>query len=133
MAKMVNVDRLLRGALVAIAIAGLTSGVAARIVAGDSALANLCWFGATVPVIAGLAYSIVRDLVGGRVGVDAIALLSMVGALALGQPLAGAVVALMYSGGNVLEEIAVSRAEHDLRSLVDRAPRVAHRRAHNGS
>src|ERR1035438_7013820 len=34
----------------------------------------------------------------------------------------------MYSGGNVLEDIAVARAEHDLRSLVDRAPREAHRR-----
>ncbi|MEH2562600.1 heavy metal translocating P-type ATPase [Bradyrhizobium sp. AZCC 2289] len=60
-------------------------------------------------------------------GVDAIALVSMSAALALGQPLAGAVVALMYSGGNVLEDIAVARAEHDLRSLVDRAPREAHR------
>jgi len=47
----------------------------------------------------------------------------MTAALALGQRLAGAVVALMYSGGNVLEEIAVSRAEHNLRSLVDRAGR----------
>jgi heavy metal translocating P-type ATPase len=56
----------------------------------------------------------------------------MSAALALGQPLAGAVVALMYSGGNVLEEIAVARAEHDLRSLVDRAPRVAHRRVNDG-
>ena len=35
----------------------------------------------------------------------------------------------MYSGGNVLEDIAVARAERDLRSLVDRAPRVAHRLA----
>src|SRR6516225_9448843 len=52
----------------------------------------------------------------------------MSAALALGQPLAGAVVALMYSGGNVLEDIAVARAEHDLRALVDRAPREAHRR-----
>src|SRR6202023_271834 len=52
----------------------------------------------------------------------------MSAAVALGQPLAGAVVALMYSGGNVLEDIAVARAEHDLRSLVDRAPREAHRR-----
>jgi P-type E1-E2 ATPase len=52
----------------------------------------------------------------------------MSAAIALGQPLAGAVVALMYSGGNVLEEIAIARAEHDLRALVDRAPRDAHRR-----
>jgi heavy metal translocating P-type ATPase len=52
----------------------------------------------------------------------------MTAALALGEPLAGAVVALMYSGGNILEDIAVARAEHDLRALVDRAPRMAHRR-----
>ncbi|MET4762841.1 heavy metal translocating P-type ATPase [Bradyrhizobium ottawaense] len=38
-------------------------------------------------------------------------------------------VALMYSGGNVLEEIAIARAEHDLRSLVDRAPRQVHRKS----
>jgi heavy metal translocating P-type ATPase len=67
-------------------------------------------------------------LLAGRFGVDAIALVSMSAALVLGQPLAGAVVALMYSGGNVLEDIAVARAEHDLRALVDRAPREAHRR-----
>src|SRR6202007_873966 len=79
-------------------------------------------------VTAGRAVSIVRDLVAGRFGVDAIALVSMSAAIALGQPLAGAVVALMYSGGNVLEDIAVARAERDLRSLVDRAPREAHRR-----
>ena len=79
-------------------------------------------------MIAGLGYSIVQDLANGRVGVDAVALVSMVGALALAQPLAGAVIALMYSGGNVLEDFAVGRAERDLRALVDRAPRVAHRR-----
>jgi cation transport ATPase len=95
---------------------------------GRPDLADLCWWFATAPVVAGLAVSIVQDLLAGRFGVDAIALVSMSAALALGQPLAGAVVALMYSGGNVLEEIAVARAEHDLRSLVDRAPREAHRR-----
>ncbi len=87
---------------------------------------------ATVPVVAGLAISIVKDLLSGRFGVDAVALVSMSGALALGQPLAGAVVALMYSGGNVLEDIAVARAAHDLRSLVDRAPRDAHRCVDSG-
>jgi heavy metal translocating P-type ATPase len=91
-------------------------------------LADLAWTLGTAPVIVGLAISIVRDFLAGRLGVDAIALLSMSAALVLGQPLAAAVVALMYSGGNVLEEIAIARAEHDLRSLVDRAPRQAHRR-----
>jgi heavy metal translocating P-type ATPase len=120
-------ERVLRWALVSIAVAGLTVGIAAR-AAGRSDLADLCWTLATAPVVVGLAISIVRDFLAGRLGVDAIALVSMSAALALRQPLAGAVVALMYSGGNVLEDIAVARAEHDLRSLVDRAPREAHRR-----
>lgn len=123
-----SLERFLPWALVAIAIAGLTAGTFAR-AAGRPDLADLAWALGTVPVIVGLAVSIVRDLLSGRVGVDAIALLSMSAALALGQPLAGAVVALMYSGGNVLEEIAIARAERDLRSLVDRAPRQAHRKS----
>jgi heavy metal translocating P-type ATPase len=120
-------ERVLRWALVSIAVAGLSAGILAALT-GRSDLADLCWTLATAPVVAGLAVSIVRDFLSGRFGVDAIALVSMSAALVLGQPLAGAVVALMYSGGNVLEEIAVARAEHDLRSLVDRAPREAHRR-----
>ncbi|KRQ15835.1 haloacid dehalogenase [Bradyrhizobium manausense] len=124
-------ERVLRWGLVAIAIAGLTVGILAR-AAGKPDLADLAWELGTAPVIGGLAVSIVRDLLSGRFGVDAIALLSMSAALALGQPLAGAVVALMYSGGNVLEDIAIARAERDLRSLVDRAPRQGHRKRDEG-
>jgi heavy metal translocating P-type ATPase len=120
-------ERVLRWTLVTIAVVGLTAGIVAHVL-GRSDLADAFWWLATAPVVAGLAVSIVRDFMAGRLGVDAIALVSMSAALALGQPLAGAVVALMYSGGNVLEDIAVARAEHDLRSLVDRAPREAHRR-----
>jgi cation transport ATPase len=120
-------ERVLRWTLVAIAVAGLAAGTVASALDRPD-LADLYWTLATAPVVAGLAISIVRDFLAGRFGVDAIALVSMSAALALGQPLAGAVVALMYSGGNVLEEIAVARAEHDLRALVDRAPREAHRR-----
>src|SRR5207248_1098141 len=112
-----------RRSLVVIAVGGLVIGAAAR-TAGYGSLADR-W---TVPVVAGLCYSIMRDLVAGRMGVDAIALVSMLGALGLGQPLAGAIIALMYSGGNVLEDFAVGRAERDLRALVDRAPCIAHRR-----
>ena len=73
-----------------------------------------------------------RDFLAGRIGVDAIALVSMSAALLLGETLAGVVVAVMYAGGNVLEDFAVARAERDLKSLVDRAPRVAHRRSERG-
>ena len=119
-------ERALRWALVFIAVLGLAAGgIAYARHRGD--LADLSFTLATVPVVVALAISILRDFLAGRLGVDAIALVSMSAAIALGQPLAGAVVALMYSGGNVLEDIAVARAEHDLRSLVDRAPREAHR------
>ncbi len=120
-------ERVLRWTLVSVAVLGLSAGGVAYF-QQRSDLADLCFTLATVPVIAGLAVSIVRDLMAGRLGVDAIALVSMSAAVALHQPLAGAVVALMYSGGNVLEDVAVACAEHDLRLLVDRAPREAHRR-----
>jgi hypothetical protein len=56
----IDLDRLLRRSLVVIAVGGLAIGAAARI-AGYGSLANQCWFAATVPVAAGLVYSIVRD------------------------------------------------------------------------
>jgi heavy metal translocating P-type ATPase len=119
-------ERTLRRALIVIAVVGLAAGLLAFFT-GHREVADALWSIATAPVAVGLLVSIVRDLLAGRMGVDAIALLAMTGALALGQPLAGAVVALMYSGGNLLEDIAVARAERNLRTLVDRAPRMAHR------
>jgi cation transport ATPase len=119
-------DRLLPRALIVIALAALLAGGAAW-AAGDSTLADWLWAAGAIPVIVGLVVSISRDLLAGRLGVDAVALLSMIGALALSEFLAAIVVAVMYAGGNALEEFAVSRAERDIRSLIDRAPRVAHR------
>jgi heavy metal translocating P-type ATPase len=123
---MIN-ERLARRALLLITLLGLVLGAAA-FWAGHHDAANWAWIAATVPVVMALAASIVRDLMAGRMGVDAIALLAMSGALALGQSLAGIVVAIMYTGGTLLEDFAVARAERNLKSLVDRAPRLAHRR-----
>ena len=92
-----------------------------------SALANVLWAIGTIPVLATLAVSMTRDLLAGRLGVDAIALLSMTAALAFGETLAAIVVAVMYAGGTVLEDYAIARAQRDLKALIDRAPRVAHR------
>ncbi|HEX6023222.1 MAG TPA: hypothetical protein VFZ00_14595, partial [Solirubrobacter sp.] len=124
-------ERLVRRGLIAAALAGLALGLAASI-AGRSAAAQWLWAGGTLPVVIALLVSMVRDFLAGRVGVDAVAFVSMVTALALGQGLAGAVVAVMYAGGNVLEDYAVTRAERDLKALSDRAPRVAHRRTGSG-
>lgn len=53
-----------------------------------------------------------------------IALLAMASALATGVYLAGAVVALMLSGGNALEASASRRARRELTALLERAPRM---------
>ncbi len=74
------------------------------------------WAAGTIPVVVGLAVSMTRDLLAGRLGVDAVAFVSMTAALLLGENLAGAVVAVMYAGGNLLEDFAVARAERDLKS-----------------
>ncbi len=126
MAEMLT-DRVLRRALVLIALGGLVLGSLAWL-AGSAALAGWLWAAGTVPVVIGLAVSMTRDLLAGRMGVDAVAFVAMAAALLLGQALAGVVVAVMYAGGNLLEDFAVARAERNLKSLVDRAPRIAHRR-----
>lgn len=120
-------ERLFRRTLASISLAGLVFGLAAW-AAGRSEWANWSWAIGTGAILAGLAVSMLRDFLVGRVGVDAVAFVAMAGALALGENLAGIVVAVMYAGGNMLEDLAVARAERDLRSLIDRAPRVAHRR-----
>ena len=119
-------EQFVHRALIGIALTGLTAG-AVLWARGDHALAQRAWAAGSIPVVLGLLVSIVRDLLAGRAGVDVIALLSMTGALLLEENLAAIVVAVMYAGGTMLEDFAVSRAERDLKALVDRAPRVAHR------
>jgi heavy metal translocating P-type ATPase len=123
---MIN-ERFARRSLILIVLLGLALGGAA-VLAGHPATAGWIWTAATVPVLIALAISIVRDLMAKRMGVDAIAFLAMGAALILDQSLAAIVVAIMYTGGTVLEDYAVARAERNLKSLVDRAPRLAHRR-----
>jgi len=89
---------------------------------------DLVWAAAIALALVPLTWSVGRSLARGDVGVDAIALVAMGGALALGEYLAGAVIALMLSGGNALEAAAGRRARRELTALLERAPRIAHRR-----
>jgi heavy metal translocating P-type ATPase len=86
------------------------------------------WAAAVVLALVPLGAGVLRTVLGGRVGVDAIALVAMTGALALGEFLAGAVVALMLAGGGALEAAANGRARRELTALLARAPAVATRR-----
>lgn len=124
-------QRLEHRLLFALAIGGLCAGGLAWLLAAP-ALAEKLWAAGTAPVALGLLIAMTRDLMAGRLGVDAVAFISMSAALALGENLAGVVVAVMYAGGNLLEDFAVSRAERDLKTLVDRSPQIAHRRTASG-
>ncbi len=91
------------------------------------------WRVAVAVLAAELAVEVVRSVVVEHsLGVDAIALIAMVGALALDQELAGAVIGLMFSGGAALETLAARHARRELTALVQRAPKHAQVRTAEG-
>jgi heavy metal translocating P-type ATPase len=114
--------------VVAAVVAGIAAGAAAWLT-GHAGMAHWIWAGTTAVALLPLLVQVVVSLARGEVGVDVIALLAMGGSLALGEYLAGAVVALMLSGGELLESYAATRARKELSGLVERAPRVVHRYA----
>jgi heavy metal translocating P-type ATPase len=73
------------------------------------------------------AGGMVRALREGRWGIDLLALMAIASTVAVGEYLAALVVILMLTGGEALENFAQGRAARELRSLLDRAPRFAHR------
>jgi heavy metal translocating P-type ATPase len=94
---------------------------------GEGAAGQLVWRVTVALLAAELAVEVGRTVVVEHsLGVDTIALVAMVGALALDQELAGVVIGLMFSGGASLEAIASRRARRELSALVQRAPKVAH-------
>ena len=102
-------------------------------VIGESVAGDQVWRVAVALLAAELAVEVVRTVVVDHsLGVDTIALVAMVGALALDELLAGAVIGLMFSGGASLETVASRRARRELTALVQRAPKVAQLRIDGG-
>ena len=99
---------------------------------GEEGWADAAWGLGAAVVLVPLVLDTARSLLRGDVGVDAIALVAIAWALLLGEQLAAAIVALMMSGGAALEAWAAARARRELRLLVERAPRIAHRHGPEG-
>ena len=90
--------------------------------------ADVLW---TVGTLLGLAFSAVTTtaaVIRRRPSVDIIAVLALAGALAVGEPFAGAMITVMLASGQLLEARAAARARRELSMLVERAPRTARRR-----
>ncbi|UOX90616.1 cadmium-translocating P-type ATPase [Amycolatopsis sp. FBCC-B4732] len=119
--------------------AGLLATVVALVAAGGVAwwlaapvAANAVWAAADLVTLIPAAVWVVADLRAKRWGADLLAVLALVATLAVGEYLAGAIVAAMVATGRVLEAGARRRASRNLTALLDRAPRVAHLRTETG-
>lgn len=111
-----------------LALLGLAAG-GMLYIAQYAGAARWIWAATTAAVLIATLISVIRGLLRRELGVDLIAVLAMVGSLVLGEYLAGAIIAVMLTGGAALERFAVARARRELSALLQRAPRVAHRRS----
>ncbi|TDZ42162.1 heavy metal translocating P-type ATPase [Mycobacteroides franklinii] len=114
-------------ALVLVTLGALVAGAAAWL-AGWSRTADGCWMAGTVTAVVPAVAWVVASLRRHQAGVDLIAVLSLIGTMLVHEYLAGALIAVMLAGGRALEAAAGRRASHDLRALLQRAPRSARRR-----
>jgi heavy metal translocating P-type ATPase len=115
-----------RRALLPFVAAALTVGVVASF-AGATGLAAAVWSVATAVVAVELVVVTIARLREGRVAVDVVALVALLGSMALGEELAGVILALMVASGDALEQYAHRRAERSLSELLSLAPTTAHR------
>jgi len=120
-------------AIAGFALAGIAVHLAVRLLPGPPPfppqvplLAVLVFGG--VPLVIGLIVKLFRK----EIGADLLAGISIMTALALGEYLAGAIVVLMLSGGEALEQYALRRASSVLHALMARMPKVAHRKRDGG-
>ena len=112
---------LLAGTLVGLAVG---AGFAAT---GASSWADASWAATTAFGLVPSMWWLIDGLRRREAGVDVVAVLALVGCLATGELLAGAVIAVMLGTGRSLEAWAAGRARRDLSLLLSRAPRTVRR------
>ncbi|NDV48761.1 MULTISPECIES: heavy metal translocating P-type ATPase [unclassified Salipiger] len=120
-----RIDRV-KTATLGLALAGLLAGLALQF-SGLPATARAALMAGTLPALVALLFEIVGSIRRGDVGLDVLAALSMSAALLFGETLAACIVAVMYSGGTLLEALAEGRARREMRALLSRVPRFAMR------
>jgi len=91
------------------------------------AVNHYVWTLGVILLGAPIVFQTIRNALKGRFATDVVATLSIVGSVALDQPLAGLVIVLMQSGGEALERYAEGRASAAVRALEEAAPRIGHR------
>ena len=118
-----------RRALLAAPLLGLLGGLLLWLAGRDASIAFAM---GTLPVLVVLVAEMARSLRGGEFGLDLIAALAIGFGLAMGESLAANVVALMYAGGQFLDDHARRRATAEMTALLARQPRTALRHSASG-
>ena len=93
-----NLRRTTNLLLLAVSAAGLIGGIVAWMI-GEPKWADWIWIVSAAPVLSAVVVGIARAVLRREAGLDLIALLSMGGAMALGEYLTGAVIGLMLASG----------------------------------
>ena len=111
--------------LVPAAVLLLLGGIVAA-AAGAPELRDGLWISAGIIGLAAAVVAVMRGIINRTAGVDVLALLAIAGALATGEYLAAALVAVMLGTGTVLDQWAEASARRELTMLLARSPRNAH-------
>ena len=88
-------------------------------------------FGAAVGLFLAIRWTY-RALRNKEFGSDSLAALAIVAATLTNEWLAAAIIALMLASGRALEDWATGKSNRELKSLLDRAPKIAHRLTSDG-
>lgn len=112
--------------LTIVVLVGLALGVGFWAFGDTSRLATTAFVVIGIVIVV-TAVDMIRDLMTGHWGLDILAVIAMVATLAVGEYLAGLIIALMLTGGEALEAWAARRASRELDTLVNRAPVFAQR------
>jgi len=107
---------------------GLLVGAVVRFAFHNPAIAEWIWYGTLAIGGLPIVYKTVKGMLKGEFASDVVAMLAIVTALFMGQAFAGAVIVLMQSGGEALENYGFRRASSSLEKLLERAPRFAFRK-----
>ena len=93
---------------------------------GLTIVAHLILIAIVIIVAVPLAYGMIQDIRHGTYGVDILALTAIITSLLLGEYWTAAVIVLMLTGGESLEDYAERRSKRELDALLERAPTKAH-------
>lgn len=114
------------------ALSGLLFGGVLRFTFSSVLFSEWVWFLTLMVGGAPIVYHTIKGMFRGQFASDIIAMLAILTAIFSWQAFAGAVVVLMQSGGEAIEDYGMRRATSSLTTLLQRAPKIARRKKEHG-